>query len=76
MKKSLIWALLGLSLAWPLAQAQGTTGASGAANSGPADGRRQAANTAQIFYQVLLGEMSAANGDTGSAVSLLLDAAR
>jgi tetratricopeptide (TPR) repeat protein len=83
MKKSLIWALLGLSLAWPAAQAQGTPGASGApsapgaaANSGPADGRRQAANAAQIFYQVLLGEMSAASGDTGSAISLLLDAAR
>ena len=75
--------LLGLSLAWPAAQAQGTPGASGApsapgaaANSGPADGRRQAANAAQIFYQVLLGEMSAASGDTGSAISLLLDAAR
>lgn len=85
MKKSLIWALMGLSLAWPLARAQGTpsnpvtagTPAGPAAgSSAAADARRQTANSAQIFYQVLLGEMSAASGDTGSAVSLLLDAAR
>ncbi|MEI7784905.1 MAG: tetratricopeptide repeat protein [Betaproteobacteria bacterium] len=72
MKKSLIGALLGLSLACPLAQAQGAAGTAAA----PAEARRQTPNSAQLFYQVLLGEMSAASGDTGSAVSLLLDAAR
>lgn len=83
MKKSLIWALLGLSLAWPVARAQGTSGGasapaspSNAGNNVAPESRRQTANNAQIFYQVLLGEMSAASGDTGSAVSLLLDAAR
>ena len=80
MKTPLIWALLGLSLAWPVARAQGTPSPPAApanpSGSAAADARRQMANSAQIFYQVLLGEMSAANGDTGSAVSLLLDAAR
>jgi tetratricopeptide (TPR) repeat protein len=70
MKKPLLWALLGLTLATPAVHAQspGTTA--------PTDARRQSASNAQLFYQVLLGEMNAANGETGAAVSLLLDAAR
>ena len=70
MKKPLLWALLGLTLATPAVHAQspGTTP--------PTDARRQGASNAQLFYQVLLGEMNAANGETGAAVSLLLDAAR
>ena len=70
MKKPLLWALLGLTLATPAVHAQspGTTPLS--------DARRQTASSAQLFYQVLLGEMNAANGETGAAVSLLLDAAR
>lgn len=70
MKTTLICALLGLTLAWPQAHAQGSAGA------GSTEARRQTASAAQLFYQVLLGEMNAANGDTGAAVSLLLDAAR
>ena len=66
----LMAALLGLSLTWPTAMAQAPAG------NTAAEARRQTATTAQIFYQVMLGEMSAANGDTGAAVSLLLDAAR
>lgn len=69
MRTSLICALLGLSLASPVLQAQSAPGSSQQARS-------QAALTAQMFYQLLLGEMSAARGDVGSAVSLLLDAAR
>lgn len=70
MKKPLLWALLSLTLATPAVHAQspGTTA--------PVDARRQSASNAQLFYQVLLGEMNAANGETGAAVSLLLDAAR
>jgi tetratricopeptide (TPR) repeat protein len=70
MKTMLMAALLGLSLTWPTAKAQAPSG------NTAAEARRQTAATAQIFYQVMLGEMSAANGDTGAAVSLLLDAAR
>ena len=70
MKTTLMAALLGLSLTWSSATAQAPAGNSAA------EARRQTATTAQIFYQVMLGEMSAANGDTGAAVSLLLDAAR
>ncbi len=55
----------------PQAQAQGSPSGQASAES-----RRQTAVNAQIFHQVLLGEMNAAAGDTGAAVSLLLDAAR
>jgi tetratricopeptide (TPR) repeat protein len=70
MKKPLLWALLGLTLATPAVHAQS------AGTPPPTDARRQSASNAQLFYQVLLGEMNAANGETGAAVSLLLDAAR
>jgi len=70
MKKSLICALLGWGLCTPVLWAQ---------NSAPLttkEARANASSSAQLFYQLLVAEMSAANGDVGSAVSLLLDAAR
>ena len=80
MKTPLICALLGLSLASPLLPAQASPGNSA---SGPASGQTSAqerrsstAFNAQMFYQLLIGELSAANGDMGAAVSLLADAAR
>ena len=60
-----------LSLACLQVHAQGSP-----AGQASLESRRQAAVNAQIFYQVLLGEMNAASGDTGAAISLLLDAAR
>lgn len=69
MKTSLICACLALGLASPSLQAQSSAQAK-------REARQQAALTAQMFYQLLLGEMNAAQGDTGAAISLLLDAAR
>jgi tetratricopeptide (TPR) repeat protein len=73
MKLPISAALLSTSLllAGMPAQAQGSP-----PGQASAEARRQTAVNAQIFYQVLLGEMNAAGGDTGAAVSLLLDAAR
>ncbi len=73
MKSPIFAALLsaGLMVTGPQALAQGSPSGQPSAES-----RRQTAVNAQIFYQVLLGEMNAAAGDTGAAVSLLLDAAR
>lgn len=68
MKTTLICACLALGLATPSLQAQPATTSR--------EARMQNALNAQLFYQLLLGEMSAAQGDVGSAVSLLLDAAR
>ncbi len=70
MKKTLICALLGWGLCTPALWAQ---------NSAPLstkEARANASSSAQLFYQLLVAEMSAANGDLGSAVSLLQDAAR
>ena len=70
MKKSLICALLGWGLCTPVLWAQN------AAPLTTKEVRANASSSAQLFYQLLVAEMSAANGDVGSAVSLLLDAAR
>ncbi len=70
MKKSLICALLGWGLCTPVLWAQN------AAPLTTKEARANASSSAQLFYQLLIAEMSAANGDVGSAVSLLLDAAR
>ncbi len=81
MKTSLICALLGLSLASPLLQAQTAPAAPAqAAPSGTAlsaqERRSSMAFNAQMFYQLLVAEMSAAQGDAGAAITLLADAAR
>ena len=70
MKKSLICALLGLGLCTPPLWAQT------AAPLSTKEARANATSSAQLIYQLLVAEMSAANGDVGSAVSLLQDAAR
>ncbi|MFC7433748.1 tetratricopeptide repeat protein [Hydrogenophaga bisanensis] len=41
-----------------------------------ADGVRNSRLDAPLFYQLLLGELNARNGDPGAAYSLILDAAR
>ncbi len=73
MKSSFSAALISVSLALASLQAQAQGSPPGQAS---AESRRQTAVNAQIFYQVMLGEMNAAAGDTGAAISLLLDAAR
>jgi tetratricopeptide (TPR) repeat protein len=70
MTKTLICALLGLSLAAPALRAQTAPAPSAR------EARAAASFNAQMFYQLLVGEMSAATGDVGSAVALMLDAAR
>lgn len=70
MKTKLICALLGLGLAAPALQAQTAPATS------TREARSNASFSAQMFYQILVAEMSAARGDLGAAVSLLLDAAR
>ena len=68
MKKSLICALLGWGLCTPVLWAQN------AAPLTTKEVRANASSSAQLFYQLLVAEMSAANGDVGSAVSLLRNA--
>lgn len=70
MHKKLLCALFGLGWFAPALWAQSAPPLTAK------EARTNAPSSAQIFYQLLVGEMSAANGDVGSAVSLLLDAAR
>lgn len=69
MKTSLLCVLLACGLSSPALQAQ---------NAPPTarEARNQAALSAQLFYQLLLAEMSVTRGEPGAAISLLLDAAR
>lgn len=82
MKKQLIWAAAGLWLATPLILAQ--TPAVSPRSSVPAAAsatKERAALTvsdmdAQLFYQLLVGEITAQEGEPGAGFSLILDAAR
>lgn len=85
MMKKLLCAFSGWCLLIPLTIAQTAPAApaapSEAAAATAAPKARPARNTgvstdAQLFYQVLLGELIAGNGEPAPAVSLLLDAAR
>jgi tetratricopeptide (TPR) repeat protein len=85
MTKKFLCALSGWCLLIPLSIAQtapaAPTAPAEAAAATAAPKARAARNTgvsmdAQLFYQVLLGELIAGNGEPAPAVSLLLDAAR
>ena len=86
MTKKLLCAFSGWCLLIPLTIAQTapaapTAPAEAAAAATAAPKARAARNTgvsmdAQLFYQVLLGELIAGNGEPAPAVSLILDAAR
>ena len=86
MMKKLLCAFSGWCLLIPLTIAQTapaapTAPAEAAAAATAAPKARAARNTgvsmdAQLFYQVLLGELIAGNGEPAPAVSLILDAAR
>jgi tetratricopeptide (TPR) repeat protein len=85
MTKKILCAFSGWCLLIPLTIAQTTPAAPAvpaeAAAATAAPKARAARNTggsmdAQLFYQVLLGELIAGNGEPAPAVSLILDAAR
>jgi tetratricopeptide (TPR) repeat protein len=69
MKKKLIWAFLGLSLAAPVLVAQTTAPAA----SEPPE---VSALTGALFYQLLVGEITTQEGEPGAGFALILDAAR
>ncbi len=69
MKKKLIWAFLGLSVATPLLVAQTPAPAA----SGPPF---VSSLTGALFYQLLVGEITAQEGEPGAGYALILDAAR
>ena len=69
MKKKLIWAFLGLCVAAPLLVAQTPA----PAVSEPPD---VSALTSALFYQLLVGEITAQEGEPGAGYALILDAAR
>ena len=86
MMKTFLLAFSGLCLMLPTTSAQPAPVAPAAnpdkpATARPAQPARNARNTtwgleAQLVYQVLIGELSARNGETGPAVSIILDAAK
>ncbi len=76
MTKKLIGMFTGLGLALGLLNAQTLPAANKAEAPLSAPTLATSPLSAQLFYQLLIGEMSAGNGDTGAAVSLLLDAAK
>ena len=69
MKKKLIWAFLGLCVTAPLLVAQTAAPAA----SRPPD---VSALTSALFYQLLVGEITAQEGEPGAGYALILDAAR
>ena len=79
MKKKLICVLSGLSLTAPLLMAQtkdslpNTPAAESATVSAPVN---NSALNAELFYQLLVGEISSQNGEPATGYALMLDAAR
>ncbi len=79
MKKKLICALGGLWLAAPLLMAQTKGPMSAAPVIDPATIAApvvSSALNAELFYQLLVGELSTQNGEPGAGYALILDAAR
>ena len=73
MRRSIAWAVLALTAATASAQpasAPGTAAASAAAEA------PSSALDAQLFYQLMIGEIELRNGQAGNAYAVLLDAAR
>ena len=66
MKKKLIWAFLGLCVTAPLLVAQTPA----PAVSEPPD---VSALTSALFYQLLVGEITAQEGEPGAGYALILD---
>ncbi len=82
MKKKLIWTALGLLLATPLLQAQTKLPTAAPQKPRPAlaESNTADANTSaldgELFYQLLVGEITAQEGEPGAGYALILDAAR
>ena len=79
MKKKLICALGGLWLAAPLLMAQTKNTLPSALETDLASVAAPAASSAlnaELFYQLLVGEISTQNGEPGAGYALILDAAR
>jgi tetratricopeptide (TPR) repeat protein len=83
MKKHPIWAAACLLLAAPFVLAQAPTPPTGNAPLGgskitPEESSAPATSdlNAELFYQILVGEITAQEGEPGAAFSLILDAAR
>ena len=79
MKKKLICALGGLWLAAPLLMAQTKNTPPSALETDLASVAAPAASSAlnaELFYQLLVGEISTQNGEPGAGYALILDAAR
>lgn len=78
MKTKLLWAFCGFWLAVPPLWAQ-----TGVAQTSPSSTRTTAASTptisalnAELFYRLLVGEITAREGDAGAGLALILDSAR
>jgi tetratricopeptide (TPR) repeat protein len=77
MKKKLLWAFCSFWLAVPVLWAQ-----TGVAQTSPPGTRISASTptvsalTAELFYRVLIGEITAREGDAGAGFALMLDSAR
>lgn len=80
MKKKLIWILAGSSLAAPMILAQTSPDTPAAAPSAPAaivsEAPTISALDGELFYQLLVGEITVQEGEPGAGYALILDAAR
>ena len=80
MKKKLIWAFAGLWLASPLAFAQTKVIPAQAAGSSQTESEPvvppNSALDGELFYQLVVGEMTVQEGEPAAGFALLLDAAR
>ena len=73
MRRSIVWAVLALTAATASAQ---PASAPGTAAASAADEVPRSALDAQLFYQLMIGEIELRNGEAGNAYAVLLDAAR
>ena len=62
--------------AWATVPADAGPGASKALRAAEKTEAVSAASTAELFYEVLVGELAVGGGDPGQGYSLMLDAAR
>ena len=80
MKKKIFWAFCGLWLAAPLLWAQTrptqTTPSVAATAAGTSTTTTVSALDAELFYRLLVGEITAREGDAGAGYALILDSAR
>ncbi len=76
MKKKLIWILAGSCLAAPLLMAQTSPPNPPAASAKAAEAPLVSALDGELFYQLLVGEITIQEGEPGAGFAIILDAAR